>query len=52
MKTIKYLILKLKTIALSDSPIFFPWWFLILYCSLWSYTMIISIIVIIDTYRF
>ena len=39
MKTIKYLYLTLKAFALSDSPLFFPWWMVILYFSVWSSSM-------------
>lgn len=51
MKTIKYLILKLKAFALSESPYLLPWWGTILYFSVCSYCMALALFILISAYK-
>ena len=51
MQTIKYLILKMKTFLLSESPMIFPWWFMIYYFSGLSYILIIYVMILMNIYK-
>ena len=51
MKIIKYLFLKLKTFALSESPYLFPWWMVILYFSVWSYSLTLILMIFTNVFK-